>query len=71
MNEPNLMVVCITAFVAVVLLLALLAGVIRVLTAVFPEKVPEGPDAALVAALHAAAALAYPGTRVTGIEEVR
>ncbi len=70
MTEPNLLVICITAFIVVMLLLALLAGVIRVLMEVFPEKT-RGADAALLAAIHAAAALAHPGTRVTRIEEVR
>jgi hypothetical protein len=70
MTEPNLLIVCVTAFVAVVLLLALLAGTIRLLMAVFPERL-EGPDAALLAAIHAAAAAVHPGTRVTRIEEIR
>jgi hypothetical protein len=74
--EPNLLIISITAFIAVIVLLAILAGVIRLLTTVFPagpEKVkgPEGPDAALLAAIHAASAHAYPGMRVTNIEETR
>jgi hypothetical protein len=71
MTEPNLLLVCVTAFFAVVLLLGLLAGVIRLLTAVFPERVPEDTGAAVVAAIHSAVARAYPSARVTRIEEIR
>ncbi len=71
MAEPNLLLVCITAFIAVILLLALLAGAIRALTVIFPEKTAEGPDAALLAAIHSAAAVAFPGRKVTRIEEIR
>lgn len=68
MTEPNLLTICLFAFSAVFLLLALLAGVMRVLTAVFPHR-RDGPDAAVVAGIAAAAAAAYPGARVTHIEE--
>jgi hypothetical protein len=70
MTEPNLLVICIFAFIAVFLLLTLLAGVMRAMTALFPHR-EDGPDAVLAAAITAAAATAYPGTRVTHIEENR
>jgi hypothetical protein len=74
-TEPNLLVICATAFVAVILLLALLAGVIRVLTRLFPESAEMAPpteatpDGPLVAAISAATAAAFPGHRVTRIED--
>ncbi|MDQ3606256.1 MAG: hypothetical protein M3418_08755 [Gemmatimonadota bacterium] len=77
MTEPDLLTISVTAFIAVIVLLALLAGVIRALTAIFPDVAvsPEtdaaGPDGALLAAIHAAASLAHSGTRVTRIEEMR
>jgi len=84
MTQPDLLTVCATAFVAVMTLLMLLAGMIRLLTVVFPgpeEQLPDRPghdrrpivtmrDAALLAAVHSAAAAAYPGMAVTRIEEV-
>lgn len=70
MTEPNLLIICAAAFLAVLLLLSLLAGLIRVLTAVFPAESAES-DAPVIAAIHTAVARVYPGTRVTNIEEVR
>jgi hypothetical protein len=69
-NEPNLLIICGAAFIAVLTLLAFLAGVISILMRLFPEKVDEF-DAGALAAIHSAVAAAYPATRVTGIEEVR
>lgn len=70
MTEPNLFVICAAAFVAVLSLLSLLAGLIRLLTALFPP--PEAQDdSALIAAIVAATTRAHPGTRVTNIQELR
>lgn len=67
MTEPNLLIICATAFVAVILLLSILAATIRLLTAIFP--VTDGADAALVAAITAAHAHAFPGRTIQNIEE--
>jgi hypothetical protein len=67
--EPNLLTLCGTAFLAVFVLLALLALVIRLITWFFPERAAMD-DAALVAAISAAMATVVPGGRVTRIEEV-
>ena len=69
MAPPNLLVICLSAFVAVFLLLSFLGVVMRVLMAAFPEKV-GGIDSATIAALTAAAAYAFPGTKVTKVEEI-
>jgi hypothetical protein len=69
MTEPNLLVISASAFIAVIVLLSLLAGIIRLLTILFPAD--EGSDAALFAAISTAAAHAYPGTRISRIEETR
>lgn len=69
MTEPNLLIICAAAFIAVIILLSVLAGAIRILTAVFP--VSDDADPALIAAISAAAARAYPGTRITNIKEIR
>ena len=70
MNQPELLVICLSAFVAVFVLLSFLAVVMRVLLAAFPEKV-SGIDAATIAAVSAATAYAFPGTKVTKVEEIR
>ena len=68
-TEPSLLVVCAAAFVAVLALLSVLAGTIRALTAIFPPQ--ETSDPALLAAISAAAARAYPGMVVKSIQEKR
>lgn len=69
MTEPSLLVVCAAAFLAVLVLLSVLAGLIRALTALFP--VPEASDAALVAAITSAVSRVHPGMAVTNIQENR
>jgi hypothetical protein len=69
-TEPSLVVVCATAFAAVVVLLSFLAGVIRLLSVAFPHR-EERFDAAVLAAITTAAAVAYPGSEVTAVEENR
>jgi hypothetical protein len=73
MPTPNLLVICGTAFLVVFVVLAILAAVMRGLMLVFPQ--PEEPgagiDPAVVAAITEAVTSAYPGTKVSGIEEVR
>ncbi len=71
MTEPNLLVICVAAFVAVMMLLALLAAVFALLTRMFPVPTKDEIDPGVVAAIHTAVAAAYPGTRITAIEEVR
>ena len=70
MTEPSLLVVCAAAFAAVLFILSLLAGLIRVLTALFPH-VEEASDTAVLAAITSAVAQTYPGTRITNIQEHR
>jgi hypothetical protein len=70
MNSSELLVICLSAFVAVFLLLSFLAVVMRGLIAAYPEKV-GGIDPGTIAAVTAAAAYAFPGTKVTKVEEIR
>lgn len=64
------MLVCLNAFLAVMGLLGLLALAMRLLIALLPEAKPAA-DPARVAAIHAAAAKAFPGHRVTRIKASR
>ena len=70
MNPPDLLVVCLSAFAAVFLLLSFLAVVMRFLITAFPEKVAS-IDSATIAAISAAAAYTFPGTKVTKVEEIK
>ena len=70
MNQPDLLVISLSAFVAVFLLLSFLAVVMRLLIAAYPEKV-GGIDSATIAAVTAAAAYVFPGTKVTKVEEIK
>ena len=68
MPEANLLTVCGTAFLAVFILLIVLAAMIRLISAAFPT--PRGTDdVILAAAVSTAVAAIYPGARVTRIEE--
>lgn len=70
------------AFAAVFIMLTILAGLMTLLTRIFPGKPPgpkkrknapggaKGPDQELVAAVSAAVSTAVPGGRVTKIEEL-
>lgn len=69
MPEPNLILVCAVAFATVITLLSILAGLIRLITFLFPEKTDES-DPAVVAAIHTAVSTSIPGAKVTHIEEI-
>lgn len=76
MIESNLVVICVSAFLAVFAILGLLALVMGGLLRIFPYLPPApagaeagGIDPALLAAVTAAAAFAFPGTRVSHVEE--
>ncbi|CAN5863089.1 hypothetical protein BH23GEM5_BH23GEM5_24310 [soil metagenome] len=70
MTEPNLLAISAIAFLAVFVLLSLLAVIMHGLTLMFPDKVDD-PDAALLAAIISAAAAAYPDKRVTHLDQIR
>ena len=70
----DLLATCAVAFLAVFVLLAFLAFVQRMLVVMFPvppAMVTEEPDAAVLAAVATVVSAAYPGTRITNIEEER
>jgi hypothetical protein len=71
MGEANLLMICVAAFCAVFLLLAFLALVMKILINVFPEKVKDELDAAMLAAVSASLSVVYPKTKITKVEQVR
>jgi len=70
MGSIDLLVTCGVAFVAVFVLLAFLALVMRILVILFPDTRPR-TDAAVMAALAVTMSTVYPGTRITKVEEER
>ena len=64
----NLLTACGIAFMAVFLLLSLLAGLMQLITLIFPER-KSSVEPTLVAAISSSVAFLYPGARVTKIEE--
>ncbi len=79
----NLVYTCVIAFSWVFLLLAVLAGVMKALIAIFPQTAEEAKksiiskapvngsvDASVVVAITTAFASACPGAKVTKIEEI-
>lgn len=61
---------CLYSFLAVFVLLSILAILIRLVTALFPAR-QGGIDAAVISAIHTAVAVKIPGARVTHIEEIQ
>jgi len=66
--HANLLHICGISFLAVFLLLSLLALAMHMITLVFPER-RIATDAPVVAAITSTVASVYPGARVTRIEE--
>ena len=70
MPSLDLLLICISAIVVVFLLLTLLALVMRLIMAVFPEKVVAA-DSAYLAAIATVMSALYPGTKITKVEEIK
>ncbi len=69
MELSSILLMCGVAFVAVFILLGLLALVMEGITLLFPERVPT-VEAAVVAAVAGAVASLYGGARVIKIESL-
>jgi len=70
MESVSVLNSCLLSFLVVFILLTSLALVIRLVTALFPQKA-AGTDAAVIAAIHTTVATQVPGARVTRIEEIQ
>jgi hypothetical protein len=70
MSEPSLLMICMQAFMAVMVILFVLTGVLRLLIVLFPERKAEA-DSALMSAIAQAVQSVAPGATVTHIEEIR
>lgn len=68
MEVTNLLTVCISAFIAVFIVLTFLAISMRVIIIIFPER-QRDEDAEIVAAISSTLSNIYPKTKITKIEE--
>jgi uncharacterized membrane protein YqjE len=69
MESSSLLLISISAFIAVFALLSILALVMKIIIMLFPQ--PEvKTDASVVAALAVTLSSVYPGTKITNIEEI-
>lgn len=68
LEVTTLFAACLTAMIAVFILLGLLALTMELITAVFPARGPS-VEAAIIAAITTTVASIFPGARVTRIEE--
>lgn len=70
---PDLLVICGTALLAVFVVLTCLAAVMRVLILLYPQadQRADAIEPTLVAAITEGVTAAYPGTKVTAIEELK
>jgi len=70
MESAYLVFVCISAFVAVFVLLSVLAIVMRLILMVFPQ-LESSTDEAVIAAMTAVINKVYPGSHLSKIEEIK
>ncbi|UCE25220.1 MAG: hypothetical protein JSU74_04010 [Candidatus Zixiibacteriota bacterium] len=70
MPSSELLLICLSAIVVVFILLAFLALVMRLIMAVFPEKIIAS-DSAYVAAIASVVSTMYPGTKISKVEEIK
>jgi len=70
MTSSSLIFVCLSAFIAVFVLLTVLALIMRSILIAFPEK-EKKLDAAIIAALTTTIQTVYPGTTIKKVEEVQ
>lgn len=70
METPDLFMISISALIAVFVLLITLAALMKAITTVFPQK-ESSTDQALLAAIHTAYQMQFPGTTIKSIEEVK
>ncbi|MFP4369518.1 MAG: hypothetical protein ACLFR2_08055 [Candidatus Kapaibacterium sp.] len=68
MASPNLIFISITAFIAVFVLLTVLATLIKATTSLFPAP-EKKEDSAVIAALSTTLSSIYPGSKITMIKE--
>jgi len=67
---PELLTICLAAFIAVFVLLTILAVIMWATTHIFPMK-EQKTDPALIGAITTTYQSIYPNTKITKIEEIK
>jgi len=67
--SPDLLTICLSAFISVCVLLSALALVMRLTLIIFPQK-DDKTDVAIIAAAASVIQTVYPGTRIVKVEEI-
>jgi len=70
MESYELITICTSAFIAVFVILSLLALLMRLIIVIFPSKEVK-EDTAVIAAITTVVNKFYPGTKITKVEEVK
>jgi hypothetical protein len=70
MEFPELLSVCVSAFIVVFIILTSLALFMRLIIILFPDKSGDD-DKAVFAVIASVINRIYPGTKITKIEEVK
>lgn len=70
MQSPDILSVSLSAFVAVFLILSVLAAIMQLIIGLFPTKSADD-DWAVYSAVISAHSAIYPGKKITKIEEVK
>lgn len=70
MPSPDLLMVCVSSLIAVFVILAILAVIMRFIVALFPVKTLPHDDV-IMATVAAVVAQQYPGMRITNVEEIK
>jgi Na+-transporting methylmalonyl-CoA/oxaloacetate decarboxylase gamma subunit len=70
MTDLDFLTVCGAAFLSIFLILATLALMMRLLSALFSESA-KGPDPAVIAAISTTYRSVYPNSRIINIEETQ
>ena len=68
MENPDLVSVCLSAFIGVFIVLTILAAILRLIIVLFPAKVIDD-SSAIVAAITSTYSIKYPGTKISNIQE--
>ncbi len=71
MNDPNLLAISVTAFLAVFVLLTVLSVIITIINKVFPYQSEESEYDPILAAISGTVSNLYPNSKITHIEEVK
>ena len=70
MALSGIIATCISAFVAVFFILSLLAIIMKIILALFPDR-EKDEEPAYIAAITSTVHSYYPGTKITKIEEIK